>query len=159
MEIIQAQENHIPDLLRLLLQVELVHHAIRPDIFQDGGVKYEEGELKQLLQDAAKPVFVALEKDRVLGYCFCQLRQLESSVFKPRRELYIDDLCVDEALRGRGIARALCRHVQQYAEDMGCGYVCLNVWRGNGAEDFYTHLGFRPRNIMMELVLEEPDAE
>ncbi len=159
MEIVKARENHIPDLLRLLLQVELVHHAIRPDIFRNGAMKYTKEELQQLLQDPAKPVFVAEEQGQVLGYCFCQLRELESSVFKPRRELYIDDICVDSAFRRRGIATALCRHTQDYAKAHSCGYVSLNVWQGNDAAKFYEHLGFRPRNVMMEMHLEDLNAE
>ncbi len=159
MQIITAKQSHIPSLLRLLLQVELVHHNIRPDIFCNGGVKYKEGALSELLQDPSKPVFVAEEEGQVLGYCFCQLRQVEGSVFVPRKELYIDDLCVEEQARGRGVATALFRHAQSYAKEQGCGYVTLNVWCGNDAMLFYERMGLHPRNVMMEMVLEERDAD
>ncbi len=155
MNIVRAEKSHIPRLLELLLQVELVHHDIRPDIFRKGAMKYDAAALEDLLQEPDKPIFVAQEAGQVLAYCFCQVRSVENSVFKPRRELYIDDLCVDEAYRGKGIAGALYRHGVEYAKAQGCGYVTLNVWRGNQAEDFYTHMGLRPRNIMMEQPLEE----
>ncbi len=159
MQIIQANKTHIPQLLRLLLQVELVHHAIRPDIFRNGAQKYGEAELEVLLQDENKPVFIAEEAGLVLGYCFCQLRSVENSVMRPRRELYIDDLCVDEDRRGQGIAAKLYRYAQAFARQQGCGYLTLNVWCGNDALTFYEHMGLRPRNIIMETVLEETDAD
>ncbi len=159
MQIVKANASHIPGMLRLLMQVELVHHAIRPDLFQNGGRKYGEVALEGLLQDADSPIFIAEEDGDVLGYCFCQLRNVpENAVFKPRKELYIDDLCVDEGCRGRGIAGALYRHAEGFAKAQGCGYVTLNVWCGNSAMEFYEHMGLRPRNVTMERAL-KTDAD
>ncbi len=159
MNILTADQTHIPRLQELLLQVELVHHAIRPDIFRNGARKYDEAALKTLLQDPAKPVFVALVDGQVQGYCFCQLKDVENSVMNPRRELYIDDLCVEERCRGQGIAAALYRHAHAFAQAQHCGYITLNVWCGNDALQFYEHMGLRPRNMMMETVLEEEHAD
>ena len=50
-----------------------------------------------------------------------------------RRELYIDDLCVDEAARGGGVATALFRHVTAAAKAEGANFITLNVWEGNSA--------------------------
>ncbi len=148
-----AEPVHIPALLSLLGQVLRVHHAIRPDLFRAEATKYDEAGLTAMLRDENSPIFVAVEGRQVLGYCFCQLRNVQSSVFTPRRELYIDDLCVDEAFRGRGIAGALYRHTLNYAKDRGCGYVTLNVWSGNDAQQFYEKMGMTPRSITMETKL------
>ncbi len=159
MQIVKANSSHIPGMLRLLLQVELVHHGIRPDLFQNGGRKYDESALEALLRDADSPIFIAEKAGCVLGYCFCQLRNVaENAVFRPRKELYIDDLCVEEGCRGQGVAGVLYRHAESFAKDRGCNYVTLNVWCGNSAMDFYTHMGLRPRNVMMERAL-TTDAE
>lgn len=158
MNIRLAANRDIPGMLSLLLQVGQVHHEIRPDIFRPGALKYTENDLLELLKDETRPIFVAMVGDFVAGYCFCQLRDYSgSSVLTDRTELYIDDLCVDENRRGQGIAKALYRHACHYAGQMGCRFVTLNVWCGNdGAMGFYESMGLRPRNIMMEMPLEEP---
>lgn len=157
MDLRLAQAQDIPGLLALLRQVGLVHHNIRPDIFPENTLKYDENALKELLKDETRPVFVAMDGDFVAGYCFCIHKDHQaSSVSTQRKELYIDDLCVDENRRGQGIAGTLYRHVTAYAKNCGCDFVTLNVWCGNdSAIRFYEHAGMRPRHIMMELPLEE----
>ena len=160
MNIVKAEACHIPGMLNLLGQVGQVHHEIRPDIFRDGALKYDETALKALLLEENKPIFVALESDRVLGYCFCVLKDYRGSgVQTDRVELYIDDLCVEETVRGQGIATGLYRYVKDFAKELGCSHIALNVWCGNvGAQRFYEKMGLMPRHIMMEQKLEETDA-
>ena len=155
MDIRLAKEADIPGLLALLLQVGQVHHEIRPDIFPERTLKYDETALKELLKDEKRPVFLALDGNFVAGYCFCVHKDYEAGgASVPRRELYIDDLCVDEKHRRRGIAEALYRHALDYAKDCGCGFVTLNVWCCNpGAMAFYESLGMKPQKIGMETVL------
>ena len=155
MEIKLAREEYIPGILELLRQVGQVHHRIRPDIFKATCQKYDETALLELLKDETKPVFVAVEGQFVAGYCFCQLRSNENSpVLVDRRELYIDDLCVDEGRRGGGIARELFEYAREFARCRGCDVITLNVWCGNHrAMGFYEKMGLKPRNIMMETPL------
>ena len=157
MVIRKAIPADIPELKRLLLQVGGVHHDIRPDIFRSGAQKYNDSQLTELLADSKKPIWCAMEGDAMLGYCFCQWReQSGSSVCTDRTELYIDDLCVDEAHRGHGVASALYHYVTGIAREQGCNFITLNVWCGNGsAMAFYEKMGLKPRNIMMEMPLKE----
>ena len=152
MNIRLANNDDIPGMIALLMQVGQVHHEIRPDIFRDGCQKYDETALAELLKDEARPIFIADEGGDVLGYCFCVLRTFQGeSVMIDRKELYIDDLCVDEHLRGQGIAKALYCHVTDYAKTIGCSFITLNVWSGNdGAMKFYENAGLTPRSITME---------
>ena len=149
-----AETKDIPALIELLQQVGQVHHEIRPDIFQPTCQKYDEGALAELLQDESRPVFVA-EDEKVRGYCFCILRFFEGeSVMTDRRELYIDDLCVDENCRGQGVAKALYAYVTDYAKSIGCTFITLNVWNGNdNAMKFYEKAGLTPRSVTMEMKL------
>ena len=155
MTIVQAENRHIPGLIRLLYQVGGVHHEIRPDLFRSGAIKYTEKELEALLADENFPIFVAEAENQVLGYCFCQIRDYRgSTVLTDRKEIYIDDLCVEEALRGRGIAKALYGHVTDWAKETGCTYITLNVWQGNdNAMRFYEKMGMQRRSITMETKL------
>ena len=157
MDIRLANFGDIPVIVDLLRQVGQVHHLIRSDIFPDGCQKYDETELAALLEDAMRPVFVAVAEGTVLGYCFCKLRQFEESpVAVQRKELYIDDLCVDETCRGQQVGKKLFHHICQYASILGCRSVTLNVWSCNpGAMAFYEKMGLKSQKVGMELLLEE----
>ena len=151
-----AEISDIPDLLRLLQQVCDVHAQIRPDIFKLGGTKYTESDLLQILSDESSPIWCAVENEQFLGYCFCKWKEFrDSTVMLDRRELYIDDLCVDEAARGKGIATELFRHVTAVARAEGAAFITLNVWHGNSALNFYEKMGMRPQKTILELPLEE----
>ena len=155
MNIRRAVEADIPGILSLLRQVGLVHHHIRPDIFPETTLKYDEFALLELLKDENRPIFVAMDGEFVAGYCFCVVKNCEAGRCSiQRKELYIDDLCVDENRRGQGIAKSLYRWVCDWAKEIGCDFVTLNVWCGNdGAMKFYDAMGMKPRSIMMEAKL------
>ena len=150
-----AAERDIPRLGDLLCQVCLVHHKGRPDIFNVGR-KYSDSELAVLLTDATRPILVAVdEEDRVKGYCFCILQQHKNdNVLTDVKTLYIDDLCVDEAERGRGIGKLLYRAAVDLAKDLSCYNLTLNVWSLNeSALRFYEAMGLSPQKIGMEQIL------
>ena len=58
MTIRRAKESDISKLIDLLEQVLLVHHKVRPDLFQEKGVKYTEAQLAELIADDNRPIFV-----------------------------------------------------------------------------------------------------
>ena len=151
----RALEKDIPKMEDLLSQVDLVHHNGRPDIFKIGR-KYSAEELKVLLQDEERPILVSVdEQDEVLGYCFCIYQQhVNNSVLTDVKTLYIDDLCVDEALRSRHIGRELYEAAVKMARDSGCYNLTLNVWSCNpSALRFYEACGLVPQKICMEKIL------
>ena len=151
----RAKEKDIPKMEDLLRQVDLVHHNGRPDIFKIGQ-KYSADELSCMLSDDQKPILVCVnEADEVLGYCFCICQQhLGSSVMTDIKTLYIDDLCVDESLRGRHIGRELYEAAVSLARSRGCYNLTLNVWSCNpSALRFYEKCGLVPQKIGMELIL------
>ena len=153
-----AELRDISRLLELLVQVNLVHHNLRPDLFKGPATKYSEAELEALLSDESRPIFVCVDEGgRVLGYCFCVLEvQPDTPLLHGRRELYIDDLCVDEAARRQGVAAALYEHVREFARSIGCQSLTLNVWTGNAAQAFYEMMGMKPRKTTLEEPLQPP---
>lgn len=154
MEIRFAETRDIPAMIDLLRQVGQVHHEIRPDLFRAGAQKYDEAALKALLQDKNRPIFIAELDGRAVGYCFCILQiTKDDPVLWDRKVLYIDDLCVDEAHRGQGIATKLYEHTRAYAKALSCDAVTLNVWYGNGAQKFYEKCGMQPQKTGMEFIL------
>ena len=155
MEIRLANRSDIPGMIHLLKQVGQVHHDIRPDLFREGAQKYSPSDLEQLLADDSRPIFVGTEDGRMLGYCFCVIEEVKDDpVLRDVKSLYIDDLCVDETIRGKHVGSRLYDHVCAYAKNIGCRSVTLNVWCGNdSAMAFYNSRGMKPRKIYMETTL------
>lgn len=153
----RAKKNDIARILELLVQVDMVHHNGRPDLFKGPATKYNETELEEIIADDSTPVFVCVDaNDNVTGHAFCVHKQvLNDSVLTDIRTLYIDDICVDEKARGLGVGKALYNYVIDYARKEEFYNVTLNVWSCNpGAIKFYESMGLKPQKIGMELVLE-----
>ena len=150
-----ATEADIPGMIELLKQVGQVHHEIRPDLFRAGAQKYDEAALSALLSDEKRPILIAELEGKVAGYAFCILQiTKDDPVLCDRKVLYIDDLCVEETLRGHGIATALYQRTLEFARELGCDAVTLNVWCGNdSAMKFYEKSGFKPQKVGMEVIL------
>ena len=156
MNIRRAEEKDIPRLIELLQQVLDIHAKIRPDIFISGTTKYTNDELLQMILDDTNPIYVAVdEKDLCMGYAFCQLREQPfSNNMVPFTSLFIDDLCVDQSLRGQHIGESLFEFVKAEAKRLGCYEVTLNVWAGNtSAEHFYEKMGMKTKERQMEYIL------
>lgn len=156
MNIRRAETGDIPRLGDLLLQVCRVHHQGRPDLFRAGGRKYTDEELAVLLTDPSRPILVAEdETGTVQGYAFCviQPHRGETSM-EDFTSLYLDDLCVDEACRGKHVGGTLYRAVLDLARSLGCYNVTLNVWSCNPeAMRFYEKCGLQTQKIGMEVIL------
>ncbi len=152
----RALEKDMPDILKLLSQVLEVHHKGRPDLFKGGVRKYTDSELAELIKDDSKPIFVGVdESERVLGYAFCVfIQHVNDNILTDIKTLYIDDLCVDEEIRGQHVGKQLYEYVLKFAKEQGCYNVTLNVWALNeGAMKFYEACGLKPQKIGMETIL------
>lgn len=153
-EIRRAEEKDIPDIDRLLNEVNLVHHEIRPDLFNKGR-KYTDEQLTAMVHDDEKPIFVAVTEDHFLGYCMTQIQQITGDTIRTDvRTLYIDDLCVDEDIRGQHIGQKLYTYVKDFAKANGFYNITLRVWEGNvNAQKFYEKMGLKPQATYLETVL------
>jgi len=152
----RANKKDIPEINSLLEQVLLVHHHGRPDIFKEKGQKYTTEELEELIQNTINPIFVyENEAGKIIGHCFCQtIDRPERSSCYPYKTLYIDDLCVDENVRGKHIGRELYEYVKQFAKEQGYYNVTLHAWTCNpDAVGFYKHIGMEIQQYTMEEVL------
>ena len=125
-------------------------------MFRAGQKKYTDHQLRALIHDDSPPIFVAVnDSQKVLGYAFCIFQQhLNDNILTDIKTLYIDDLCVDEQLRGQHIGKELYEAVLAFARESGCYNVTLNVWSLNEpAMKFYEKCGLKPQKVGMETIL------
>lgn len=151
----RAKVEDIPGVHRLLKQVNAVHHQGRPDLFKEGESKYTDEEVQAIFENERTPVFVAVEDDKVLGYAFTIFQQyVNHHIMTDIKTLYIDDLCVDENIRGQHVGQSLYEHVLTFAKEQGFYNITLNVWALNeGAIQFYKKCGLVIQKIGMEKIL------
>lgn len=155
MTIRRARQSDISALNELLQEILQVHHQARPDIFRSSGQKFSEEELRALLDNPAKPIFVYEVDGQVVGHLFCELRTATGDVLQPVKTLFIDDLCVASAARGQKIGEQLYEFALSYAKEQGCHNLTLDVWADNaGAVRFYDRLGLKPQKFRMEQLID-----
>ena len=155
MPVRRVKEQDIPRILELLAQVNKLHHDGRPDLFRLG-TKYGKEDLISMLSDEDMPIFVCTDEDGyLLGYGFCQILSHDGErLLTDFKNLYIDDICVDEAYRGKHVGSQIYAHIRQYAKSIGCHNITLNVWNVNPiARKFYESLGMGVQKTTMEEVL------
>lgn len=152
----RAQSQDIPEILRLLEQVLAVHVEGRPDLFQAGSTKYTPQELEEIL--VKQVVWVAQDDgavpgDTLTGYLIGWLEKTpDSPQLIPHTSFFVDDLCVDEAARGKHVGQALMEAALAYARNKDCYTITLHCWNLNDhAAGFYEHLGMKPQVTTYEL--------
>lgn len=155
LKIRRAAEADIDTINKLLYEVHRVHSDVRPDLFKPGAKKYNDEELKMIIADDSRPIFVAEKCGNILGYAFCIHQQyINNNNMTDVKTLYIDDLCVDETARNAHIGSLLYEYVLDYAKKNGYYNVTLNVWADNtNAVKFYEKLGLKVQKIGMEKIL------
>jgi len=147
----RATVDDIPAINNLLAQVLSVHHQARPDLFKPTGNKFSDEELALLLKDDQKPVFVYIYEGKVVAHLFLEIVDIKASNLEPIKNVFIEDLCVDEAVRGQRIGKKLYEFALDYAKKLGCHNLTLDAWYDNaGAYRFYERLGMKPQKTRFE---------
>lgn len=113
-------------------------------------------DLKSIIKNEEKPIFIATDEKsgNILGYAFCIFQKQNADSMQHIKTLYIDDLCVDENLRGGGIGYKIFEYVKNYAKEKHCYNLTLNVWALNeSAKKFYEKCGLKIQKYTMENIL------
>jgi GNAT superfamily N-acetyltransferase len=153
MKIRFAQEKDIERINELLVQIGGIHHKARPDIFNPATPKFNRDELLGILDSANKFIFVAVDdNDVVQGHLFCHIRESDGQgVVAKIKTMWIEDLCVDENIRSKGIGSQLFDVVEKFAKEQQCDSITLNVWQFNeGAKVFYEKKGMSIQRTTLE---------
>lgn len=141
------------------LQKEIaeLHHAGRPDLFKNEA-RYFTGEaFDQRLHDPKHTILIAeSSQGEVVGYAFgWVVSYREHLTYIDFDRFYIDDICVLEAHRGKGIGKRLFAACKAIAQEKCCKDMELGVWAFNEAAiAFYRACGMTDRVRRMEYRLE-----
>ena len=82
---------------------------------------------------------------RLLGFVFVVERE---DYFTHERLAHVEDLALDPAAEGRGLARRLMDEAEAWARGRGHRRITLNVWAQNArAIGLYQHLGYQPETV------------
>jgi predicted N-acetyltransferase YhbS len=76
------------------------------------------------------------------------------STWDAQSALMVNDLFVDEAVRGTGVGRALMKAIGRAAKTRGCGSVSLNVIHTNRNASFFDQLGFTHQDDLLSYRLD-----
>ncbi len=147
----KAIYSDIPKIEELLEDIHDLHFMARPDIFKEGVSKFNEDEIKKLIDNEYTPIYIYEENGKVLAYAFISYMFQCNKMLEIRKYIFIEDLCVDKNHRSEGIGRALMDYIYNLAKEKEMDYVRLNVWNFNEkALKFYLDNGYSPLETIME---------
>lgn len=136
----------------LAQQIHRMHVQWRPDIYETAPEMWPQERFSDAVSQ--RQLFAAKIDAQVVGYVLVKIRSYEMLGHVRRRVLLIDEICVDEALRNRGIGTEMMAEVRAIGEAYGCTDMQLGVYpQNNEALAFYQKCGFRIRSIDMQMKL------
>ena len=137
-------------------QISKLHIAGRPDIFKNEIRTYTEEQFQKWLDSPTHVLLIAEVNGEIAGYAFSWvIPYRDHPTYRDFDSFYIDDLCVLEKFRRKGIGRALIEHCKLEAKRRNCKNVDLGVWSFNkDAVAFYESCGMKERTKRMEIDLE-----
>ena len=147
-----AEPRDLPALGRLGAQLVRGHHAFDGDRFMAPGPDIEDGYAWFLGTQLGQPdvvIYVAEVAGAVVGYAYAGM---EPQSWKELREAagFIQDILVEEAFRGQGIATRLLEAASAWLEERGAPRVMLWTAEKNpGAQRLFQRAGFRRTMIEM----------
>ena len=134
---------------RLARQIHQLHMDWRPDIYRMPEELFPEERFTDLI--SKRELYVAKLDGAVVGYVMTTMRVQDTPELVKRKVFYIQQFCVDEALRNHGIGTQMMEELRILARAFGCTDMQLNVYPQNDAAvSFYQKCGFMIQNINMQ---------
>jgi diamine N-acetyltransferase len=151
-EIRPAALADLEELITLNGLVQAVHVQIRPDLFRSDWSRAELRDFwrARLTEDRGE-IAIAVLDDRPVGYIWFRIDDRPQTPFKrPYRRLDVDQICVADVGRRKGIGSRLLRHAEAEAERLGIGEIVIHSWAANlAAQSFFRANSYEPMNIVL----------
>jgi ribosomal protein S18 acetylase RimI-like enzyme len=158
MDITEAAESHVPELVRLWTEFFDYHRDIDPYYTRsEDAHRHIERRFREKIQGSDSGVLVAVEKGEVIGYSLFWIAP-NSPYIKEKHHGFISDLAVASGRRDRGVGERLLERTLAWFKAKGIGRVVLYTLPGNQrAVEFWRRHGFETRMQCMERLLEVTD--
>jgi ribosomal protein S18 acetylase RimI-like enzyme len=150
-----AKENELERVNELRKQVNDLHVAGKPDVFKPGFGPELRDFINVIWNDPTENIVVAEDDGFICGFAVINhITKAESPFMKERDFLDIDEFCVDEDHRRKGVATAMIEFIKNFAKENGFHRIELNMWEFNqSALAFYEAAGFETFRRYMEMFI------
>lgn len=149
MEFRFADEADFEAVNRLARQVHELHVQWRPDLFRSVQYPITPEEFSALLQE--QRLLLAQKDGTVVAYAVFAMQQFDVPKLMPQKTLKLEEICVEEAYRRQGIAKALLQELMRLGKAAGCTDLRLTCDPHNAAGiAFYESLGMKPKVIQYQ---------
>lgn len=150
MEIIirEASNNDYNQIHKLVKEVHKLHAIARPEDYKNCENPLEENIYLSMLNDIKIKIFVAeLAKSEIVGYTVLKKLEIKQHpIMVDKKILHMDDLCVSNKYRRKGVGKRLYNKAKEYCKDIYFDKLELNVWKFNeDAIRFYEALGMKEK--------------
>lgn len=134
---------------RLACQVHAMHVGWLPETYEMPPEMYPKERFQKAI--AERSLYVARLHGAVVGYMNLMIRNFDGLGLKKRKVLRIDEIAVEESLRGQGVGTKMMEDVRALAKILGCTSLQLGVYPQNDAAvAFYQKCGFTVRSLEMQ---------
>ena len=142
----KAAESDLPAVLRLYAQPGMDNERV---LTVDAAAKI----LGRMASYPEYAVYVATANDGSVVGTFALL-VMDNLAHMGTPSAVVEDVCVDEQLRGQGIGKAMMHFAMEFARQRGCYKLALssNASR-EGAHEFYRTLGFAQHGLSFHVPL------
>jgi GNAT superfamily N-acetyltransferase len=130
-----------------------LHVERRPDLFRAATIEEVAAWFRSRLENPATRAWIADDSGTPIGYLIAVLHERPEGPFTvARRFCEIDQMAVDPARRGQGVARALMLKALSEAHAEGVHEIEATSWSFNdSAHAMFRRLGFVPKTVRFEL--------
>lgn len=154
------REGRIEDLEQIefiLGQISNIHYENRKDIFKKKSKEEIKNWSKEEIENEDKRVLVAEDNTIIKGILIYKIKNVQNHIeLKDTKNIWVDEICVDEKYRSQGIGKLLINEIKKIAKEIGCNKIELNVWEFNErAREFYNENGFQTQRRIMEINVKE----
>lgn len=155
MNIREARPADIAAIVTLNDEVHDIHLRLFPDIFRPTDPVALAEWFGRLIDDDKMIILVAEGTGDIVASLILRKEERPAHLFAhDRRCAYIDQVCVTERYRGKGIFHSLLRKAEAVAREWGMSRLELDVWSDNvAAKNAFSQCGFKTYNEKMKLVI------
>ncbi len=139
---------------KLFCEVQNIHNALYPEIFKKSSKRTMSKQVfKEYINDKKNFILIAYRNDSPMGYLYATVKPRKSSpLYLKPKTIYINQICVTEQFRKKGIAKKMLDQVIETAKRKKINKIQLDTWDLNeSAQKSFKKLGFEIFNVKMEL--------